>query len=105
MLLEKSTRKRSKPNCANLKTQYGLKELILLLHYGIRGPLHNAPFEGTSWKIEGVISEGRANLARDSGHFDRVFLYLAYTFGATEELADRLETLTIGSGSARTAVS
>ena len=58
-----------------------LVELILLLHYGIRGLQHNAPFEGANWKIEDVISEVRANLGRDSGFFDRVFLYLAYNEG------------------------
>ena len=76
-----SRRRKKQPNYTNLKTQYGFAELILLLHYGIRGLLHNAPLEGASWKIEYVISEVRANLAKDSGHFDRVFLYLAYNEG------------------------
>jgi hypothetical protein len=80
-LLERIEEKKSKPNYANLKTQCGLAELILLLHYGFRGLLHNAPFEGPRWKIEDVISEVRANLTKDSGHFDRVFLYLAYNEG------------------------
>jgi hypothetical protein len=53
-----------------------------LPYYGIRGLLHNgAPVEGASWYIEDVISEVRANLAKDSGHFDRVFLYLTYNEG------------------------
>jgi hypothetical protein len=52
-----------------------------LPYYGIRGLLPNAPLEGASWNIEDVISEVRANLAKDSGHFNRVFLYLAYNEG------------------------
>ena len=80
-LLERIEEKKSKPNYRNLKTQYGLAELVLLIHYGIRGLLHNAPFEGASWKIEDVVAAARANLAEDAGHFDRAFLYLAYNAG------------------------
>jgi hypothetical protein len=80
-LLDRIEEKKSKPNYSNLKTQYGLAELVLLLHYGIRGLLHNAPFEGAGWKIEDAISEVRGSLAINSGPFDRVFLYLAYNEG------------------------
>ncbi len=80
-LSERIEEKKNKPNYANLKTQYRLSELVLLLHYGIRGLLHNAPFEGGTWKLEDTISEARANLAKDPGAFDRVFLYLAYNEG------------------------
>lgn len=80
-LLERVEEKKRKPNYSNLKTQYGLAELVLLVHYGIRGLLHNAPFDGASWTIEDVVSGARATLAKDSGHFDRAFLYLAYNEG------------------------
>jgi len=80
-LLEGIEDKKSKPNYADLKIRHGLAELVLLMHYGIRGLLHNAPFGGVNWKIENVVAEARAYLALDHGPFDRVFLYLAYNEG------------------------
>ena len=79
--LERIEEKKSKPNYAPLKSQYGLAELVLLVHYGIRGILHNTPFDGLNWKLQDTISEARTNLATDAGAFDRVFLYLAYNEG------------------------
>ncbi len=64
-----------------LKAEHGLAELVLLLHYGIRGILHNWPFEGVNWKLEDTLREARKNLAKGSGPFDRVFLYLAFNEG------------------------
>jgi len=55
--------------------------VVLLVHYGIRGFLHNAPFDGHRWTIENVVAAARRNLAEDSGPFDRAFLYLAYDDG------------------------
>jgi hypothetical protein len=80
-LLQGIEEKKNKSNYANLKNQYGFAELVLLLHYGIRGLLHNSPFEGLNWKVDNVVSEARANLEKDPGPFDRVFLYLAYNEG------------------------
>ena len=74
-------RKETQAELFRLEDAARLAELVLLVHYGIRGLMHNAPFEGASWKIEDVVAAARANLAEDAGHFDRAFLYLAYNDG------------------------
>lgn len=73
--------KTSKENYSKLKEKFGLAELALLLNYGIRGIIHNTPFEGINWKIENSIDEARPTLANQPGSFDRAFLYLAYSEG------------------------
>jgi hypothetical protein len=80
-LLERIARKRNKTNYTNLKAQHELAEFVLFVHYGMKGLLHNTPVEGQNWKMRDVIVEARANLAKDHGPFDRVFLYLAYNEG------------------------
>ena len=80
-LLQRIEEKKSKPSYAKLKAEHGLAELVLLLHYGIRGLVHNWPIEGLDWKIENSVDEARKDLNHDPGPFDRVFLYLAYNEG------------------------
>lgn len=80
-LLRRIEEKKGKPSYAKLKSEHGLAELVLLVHYGIRGLLHNWPFEGLDWKVEDSVSEARKNLLNDPGPFDRVFLYLAFNDG------------------------
>jgi hypothetical protein len=80
-LLDRIDEKKRKANYATLKSDYGLTELVLLVHYGIRGLLHNTPLEGLNWKLDDHVREAHANLAGDHGHFDRAFLYLAYNEG------------------------
>jgi hypothetical protein len=80
-LLDRIEEKKKKPNYANLKAEQGLSEFDLLVHYGIRGILHNTPFRGFGKIPEDAISEARMKLASDPGPFDRVFLYLAYNEG------------------------
>jgi hypothetical protein len=81
VLLERIEDKRSKATYAKLKVEHGLAELDLLLHYGIRGILHNWPFEGVNWKLEDALREARRNLVDNSGPFDRAFLYLEFNEG------------------------
>jgi hypothetical protein len=81
VLLERIEEKRSKPKYAELKTELGLAELVLLLHYGIRGIIHNWPIEGLNWKIEDSIREARESLKDNPGPFDHAFLYLAFNEG------------------------
>lgn len=80
-LLQRIEEKKNKPNYTKLKSEHGLTELVLLLHYGIRGLLHNWPFHGVNWELEDTVREARENLASNPGAFDRVFLYLAYNEG------------------------
>jgi hypothetical protein len=80
-LLQRIEEKRSKRNYARLKSEQGLAEFVLLLHYGIRGIQHNWPFEGVDWKLEDSVREARTYLVNSPGPFDRVFLYLAFNEG------------------------
>lgn len=80
-LLETTKKKRAKANYTGVKEQHGLAEFVLLVHYGVRGMMHNTPFEGLHWKMEDVLREIRADLVKNPGPFDRVFLYLAYNEG------------------------
>jgi hypothetical protein len=88
-LLGRIEDKKGKPNYAKLKAEHGLGEFVLLAHYGIRGILHNSPFEGVNWKLEDILRETRRNLAGNSGPFDRVFLYLAFNEGQLFSLYPR----------------
>jgi hypothetical protein len=85
-LLERIEDKKNKPNYTKLKAEHGLAEFVLLVHYGIRGILHNRPFEGINWKLEDTLREARSNLVENSGPFDRVFLYLAFNEGQLSTL-------------------
>jgi hypothetical protein len=85
-LLERIGEKKNKPKYTKLKVEHGLAALVLLVHYGIRGILHNWPFEGVNWKLEDSLREARSNLAENSGPFDRVFLYLAFNEGQLSTL-------------------
>jgi hypothetical protein len=80
-LIERIDDKRAKPNYANLKSDLGLTELVLLVHYGIRGLIHNSPYDGLDWKLEDVLGAACENLRANSGPFDRVFLYFALNDG------------------------
>jgi hypothetical protein len=80
-LLQRIEEKKNKPNYATVKAEYGLAEFVLLLHYGIRGILHNWPFKGVNWKLEDTLREARRNLVENPEPFDRVFLYLAFNEG------------------------
>jgi len=80
-LLERIRNKVGKPGYSKLKSGLGLSELILLVHYGIRGVIHNTPFKGVNQKAEDVLEEARGILRKDPGPFDRVFLYFAFNQG------------------------
>ena len=80
-LLDTIEAKRKKTNYEGLREQLGLTGFVLLIHYGIRGILHNTWFEGLYYKLEDVLREAREYLAADPGPFDRAYLYLAYNEG------------------------
>ncbi|MGC2283176.1 MAG: hypothetical protein WA603_24400 [Candidatus Acidiferrales bacterium] len=85
-LIETIQRKKTKPNYTTLKEELKLAEFVLLVHYGIRGLLHNTPFGGATSTLDATLSEARADLAKGSGPFDRVYLYLAYNEGQLFDL-------------------
>jgi hypothetical protein len=76
----------NKQNYTSLKSEQNLSELVLVVHYGILGILHNSPFEGVGRHLDDVIAEVRSNLTSDHGPFDRVFLYLAFNEGSLDQL-------------------
>lgn len=80
-LLDRINNKTNKENYIDLKSQHGFTELVLLLHRGLRGIMHNTPFDGVNWKLENSLDQARAELVKNPGRFDQVFLYFAYNEG------------------------
>ena len=80
-LLARIDAKRKKPNYPRVKESLGLAELILLVHYGVRGLSNNSPFDGMNWTLHDSVREARAEVAQNPGPFDRIFLYLALNEG------------------------
>ena len=78
--------KASKPNYQTLKADLGLAEHVLVVHYGIRGLLHNTPFEGINWKLDDILEKVRAEFQHFHGPFDRGYLYLTYNEGPLYQL-------------------
>lgn len=80
-LIERIKEKIGKAGYSDLKSRLGLSELILLLHYGIRGLMHNTPFEGVRLRRDEIVTRAKNVLASGSGPFNRVFLYFAFNQG------------------------
>jgi hypothetical protein len=60
---------------------YGLSELILIAHRGIKGIMHNTPYEGTDFGLDNIIGEVRTVLGQDARPFGRIYLYFAFNEG------------------------
>jgi len=72
-----------------LCTRQNLSELILLVHYGVRGLIHNTPFRWMNEKasdLEIIQRIANAELIVNSGQFQRVFLYFAFNEGTLLQL-------------------
>ncbi len=61
---------------------YGLAELILVVHYGLKGILHNTPYSGVNFGLDDILREVASLLRTNHGSFQRVYLYLAFNEGA-----------------------
>jgi hypothetical protein len=61
---------------------YGLAELILVVHYGLKGILHNTPYTGVSFGLDDIVREASFLLRKNHGPFHRVYLYFAFNEGA-----------------------
>lgn len=65
---------------------HGLSELVLVVHYGLKGILHNTPYQGTNFGLNDILREAASELRQNAGPFQRVYLYLAFNEGPLIEV-------------------
>ncbi len=78
-LLESIQKKISK--YPGLAKRLGLHELVLVVHYGLRGVLHASPHVRVDHTLEGLLSEVRSRLRDSLGPFSKIYLYIALNDG------------------------
>ncbi len=80
-LLSALKKKITKSNYESLKQEHSLNELYLVVYYA-RALLWNTPYyDGINVGIETAVEQARAEMTRDGGPFDKVFLFLAFEPG------------------------
>jgi hypothetical protein len=75
------SRIKTKTRFRGLARTYGLAELILVVHYGLKGILHNAPYTGPNFGLNDILQQATVLLRRNHGEFQRVYLYFAFNEG------------------------
>ncbi len=71
----------TKTRYRGLATTYGLAELILVVHYGLKGILHNTPYTGLNFGLNEIVQEVTVLLRKNHTTFQRVYLYFALNEG------------------------
>jgi hypothetical protein len=59
----------------DLRTQVGLDEVYLLVHYDFKAFAYNTPFDAPNFGFKQAADFASTVIKRDGGHFDRVFLF------------------------------
>jgi hypothetical protein len=59
----------------DLRTQAGLDEVYLLVHYDFKAFAYNTPFAAPEFGFKEAAQFASRSLAGDSGYFDRIFLF------------------------------
>ena len=59
----------------DLKTQVGLDEVYLLVHYDFKAFAYNTPFDAQSFSFKEAAKFASSVLDGDGGYFDRIFLF------------------------------
>ena len=59
----------------DLRTQVGLDEVYLLVHYGFKAFAYNTPFDAPNFGFKQAAEFASGVLNGDGGYFDRVFLF------------------------------
>jgi hypothetical protein len=59
----------------DLRTQVGLDEVYLLVHYDFKAFAYNTPFDAPNFGFEDAAKFASGVLSGDGGYFDRVFLF------------------------------
>lgn len=80
------TRIRTKTQYRGISKTHGLSELVLVVHYGLKGILHNTPYRGLNFALEDILREPASVLRQNAGPFQRVYLYLAFNEGRLIEI-------------------
>ena len=70
-----------------------LDHFALLIHYGIRGMMHNTPYSGRSARLEDAARQAHVHLKTDRGEFDSAYLYMNFNGGKLIQLFPELVTL------------
>lgn len=63
------------PRYKDLRTQVGLEEVYLLVHYDFKAFAYNTPIDAPSFGFKDAADFASSVLAGDGGYFDRVFLF------------------------------
>ena len=66
--------------------EVSLRHFALLVHYGIRGMIHNTPYSGRDVRLEDVAMQAHKCLSMDHGEFDSAYLYMNFNGGKLIEL-------------------
>jgi hypothetical protein len=80
---------RAKTLYRGISETYGLSDLALVVHRGLKGIMHNAPYEGMNFGLNNIVDEVRATLAQDAGPFTRIYLYFAFNEGRLVQVLPR----------------
>jgi hypothetical protein len=66
---------KSDPRYKDLRTQAGLDEAYLLVHYDFKAFAYNTPFAAPDFGFKEAAQFASRALAEDGGYFDRIFLF------------------------------
>ena len=66
---------RTDKNYKDLRTQVGLDEVYLLVHYDFKAFAYNTPFDAPNFGFKEAADFASTVLKGDGGYFDRVFLF------------------------------
>lgn len=78
---------------SNLHESQRLDQLVLLIHYGIRGIIHNTPYRGRNATLDNSVRQAHGILEGDHGAFDSVYLYMNFNGGKLVRLFPEVTTL------------
>lgn len=70
-----------------------LKHFALLVHFGIRGIVHNTPYKGRNARLEDAAIQAHRCLLIDRGAFDSAYLYMNFNGGKLIKLFPEFVTL------------
>jgi len=72
---------------------HSLDEFVLLVHYGIRGIVHNTPFRGRNAKLHDAEVQAHEWLLNEHSEFDSVYLYMNFNGGKLVQLFPEQRTM------------
>ena len=70
----------------NFHQSQRLDQFALLVHYGIRGIIHNTPYRGRNATLDDAVKQAHRCLVKDHGAFDSAYLYMNFNGGKLVQL-------------------